>query len=183
MSATVPADPPRRRGSGASALSGIAWTICGVVDRHHGIGWNTSTSALTTPPRRFRAGHARPTQRERCLLPGAATACFASARGPRRARDDGRRFVLLVEDLPPPANNRSCDKSSRTLTPKTSEKAEQFIPNHASRMGLHASLPELRSAIRRAARRAPSLQLASATWYPEGQHAPSADLVNRRTTC
>ena len=135
----------------------ITGRSAGVVNRHHGIGGEYVHVCIDDLARRFRAGHAQPTQRER-HLPDGGHCLLRQARGPRRTRDIGQRFVLPVEDLPRRLQtNRSATSLHETLHAEDKRKGGAIHPNRASRMGLRASLPELRSAIRRAAQLAPSL--------------------------
>jgi hypothetical protein len=115
--------------------------------------------------RRLRAGHGQSAQGECGCLPGGRGRLFCKAWRSDRARDDGQRLVLPIKDVPsslqapwPPSNLHQAVHSEDQRRGRTPHS------DGAARMGLRSRLPQLGSAIGRAAALATSLQLASATW-------------------
>jgi hypothetical protein len=101
---------------------------------------------------------------QRCL-PGGRGRLFSKAWRQDRARDDGQWLVLPFKDVPsslqalwPPSNLHQAVHSEDQWKGRT------LHSDGTARMGLRSRLPQLGSAIGRAAALATSLQLASATW-------------------
>ena len=120
----------------------------GVVNRHHGIGWEYVHVCIDDASR-VAFVQVMPSERKESAVSFlmVATAYFGRLGRPRRTCDDGQRFVLPVEDLPRRLQtNRSATGLHETLHAEDKRKGGAIYPNRASRMGLRASLPELRSA-------------------------------------
>ena len=137
----------------------------GVVNRHHGIGWEFVHVCIDDASRvAFVQVMVDQRKESAVAFLEAAVTYYA-------------RLGIRIERVMTDNGSCYCSKSfraackrlglrqifTRPYTPKTNGKAERFIQT-ALRMGLCTCLSKLTSANRRAANLAPSLQLASAAW-------------------
>jgi hypothetical protein len=139
----------------------------GAVNRHHGIGWEFVHVCIDDASRIAFVQVLVDQRKESAVafLAGGRGRLFCKAWRPDRARDDGQRLVLPIKDVPsslqalwPPSNLHQAVHSEDQWKGRT------LHSDGTARMGLRSRLPQLGSAIGRAAALATSLQLASATW-------------------
>ncbi len=138
----------------------------GVVNRHHGIGWEFVHVCIDDASRvAFVQVMANQRKESAVAFLEAAVAYYAKLgiRIERVMTDNGSCYrsttFRAACKLPRPSPNLH-----QALHPEDQWKSRALHPDRTSRVGLRSSLSELGSTIGRAAPLAPSLQLASATW-------------------